>query len=291
MKKAISQLRFFLECHGCLKWISALLRKLGIVRLLHWIYEKNDSKTAQEAAAFKVFYEQNRDQFEKLSGMLEDDLSRKTLDKVVQFRHKPSLMGLKSVYVQPQYFQKDIFGPLKDEVFVDGGAYIGDTIDSYMKFSGGVYKRIYAWEPDEDNIKWLEKYKEKYDNITVVPCGLWSEKTELSFLQGVGNGSRIQQDAQGEVVLKVKVDSIDNVCADDKVTFIKMDIEGSEMEALKGAVNVIKRDKPRLAICIYHEPEHLYEIPFWIKQTVPEYKLYMRQHSCGRNETVIYATV
>ena len=92
-------------------------------------------------------------------------------------------------------------------------------------------------------------------------------------------------------VNRIPVDSIDNVCSGDKVTFIKMDIEGSEMEALKGAENVIKRDKPRLAICIYHKPEDLYEIPFWVKETVPEYKLYIRHHSNLQNETVLYATL
>ena len=103
-------------------------------------------------------------------------------------------------------------------------------------------------------------------------------------------GSGITDELEPGVV-SVKVNSIDNVCAEDKVTFIKMDIEGSEIEALKGAVNVIKRDKPRLAICIYHKPEHLYEIPFLVKETVPEYKLYIRHHCDNCADTVLYATI
>ena len=70
-----------------------------------------------------------------------------------------------------------------------------------------------------------------------------------------------------------------------------MDIEGAEIEALKGAEKTIKRCKPKLAICIYHEYEHLYKIPMMIKEMVPEYKLYMRHHSDTSSETVIYACV
>ena len=155
---------------------------------------------------------------------------------------------------------------------------------------GGGYKRIYAWEPDEDNLSALKANTENLDNVKIVPCGLWHEKTELCFMADGSTGSKIVDRTESGVG-RILVDSIDNVCAGDKVTFIKMDIEGSELAALKGAENVIKRDKPRLAICIYHKPEDLYEIPVWIKETVPEYKLYIRHHSETMAETVLYATL
>lgn len=154
----------------------------------------------------------------------------------------------------------------------------------------GGYRRIYAWDPDEENLNRLKENTRKFDNIVCIPYGMWSEKTEL-FFHSIGTGSSGIVENGADDVQRIKVDSIDNVCSGDKVTFIKMDIEGSEVEALKGAVNVIKRDKPKLAICIYHKPEHLYEIPFWIKETVPEYKLYIRQHSDTASETVLYATL
>lgn len=87
----------------------------------------------------------------------------------------------------------------------------------------------------------------------------------------------------------ITVDSIDNVCGKDRVTFIKMDIEGSEAEALRGAEKTIRRDKPRLAISLYHKPQDYFEIPFLIKEMVPEYKLYIRHHKPGKNDTVLYA--
>lgn len=133
----------------------------------------------------------------------------------------------------------------------------------------------------------MKKNLAKYDNIVVVPFGMWNEKTEIGFERRGDSGSVLNEDA----LEKVPVDTIDNVCYEDRVTFIKMDIEGSELNALQGAINVIRRDRPRLAICIYHSFEDLYQIPLWIKDTVPEYKLYMRHHNDDATETVIYATI
>lgn len=78
----------------------------------------------------------------------------------------------------------------------------------------------------------------------------------------------------------------------DRVTTIKMDIEGSELEALKGARETIRRDKPKLAICIYHKTEDLWEIPLYIKSLIPEYRFYIRHHGpSGLYDSVLYAVM
>lgn len=283
----IRKIKYVME-HSCFYGIVIVMRKLGIVHLLHILDGKiNCRKNKEEGKKFQKFYEQHEKEFKKLSEMLEDDFSRYTLDKVVEYRKTHNIHVLKDIIVQPQYFQKDIFDLGKDEVFIDGGAYVGDTIQDFIKIGGGQYKAIYAWEPDTDNLKQMKKRLHQYKNINIVPCGLWDQKDELGFTQGENATAKISSEATN----KIKVDSIDNVCADEQVTLIKMDIEGSEQKALRGAVSVIKRDKPKLAICIYHSPEDLYEIPFWIKSVVPEYKLYIRHHSDTGAETVVYATV
>ena len=78
---------------------------------------------------------------------------------------------------------------------------------------------------------------------------------------------------------------------EEKVTLIKMDIEGAELQSLKGAKRIIQHDKPKLAICIYHKPEDMVEIPLYIKELVPEYKLYIRHHSSNVSDTVLYAVM
>ena len=293
MGKAVGRIKSFLDHHTGLDKLDPLMRKLGVVHFLHILDEKvNWNRKAEDRAKFQLFFEQHFAEYQRLSDMLEDDFSRETLERVLEYRKMGRSKVLKEITVEPQYFQKDIFAPVENEVFVDGGGYTGDTVRSYMeKFTirgGENYKRVYVWEPDATNIERLNQNLKNYRDITVLPYGMWNEKGVLGFDQDGSGWARIDQTASN----KIQVDTIDNQCAEERVTFIKMDIEGSERNALKGAVNTIRRDKPRLAICIYHSPEEIYEIPFWIKATVPEYKLYMRHH-CRDSaaETVIYATL
>ena len=113
------------------------------------------------------------------------------------------------------------------------------------------------------------------------------KKETLSFFAGDGKLSRISDD--GNVI--INVDAMDSIIKDDKITFLKMDIEGSELKALHGARKIIQRDKPKLAICVYHKPEDIIEIPLYINSLVPEYKFYMRHYSIDSAETVLYAII
>ena len=87
----------------------------------------------------------------------------------------------------------------------------------------------------------------------------------------------------------VSVAAMDDMRECQDATFIKMDLEGAEMQALQGAENLIKRNKPKLAVCIYHSDQDMLEIIRYIHKIVPEYSLYVRQHSNGIGETVLYA--
>ena len=225
---------------------------------------KSRLKTLGRAKAFRECYELHRTEFQKLYELLEDDFSRRTLRNVIKYRLTPRTSLLRDIVVSPQYFVPDIIGPLKEEVFIDGGAYTGDMIASLYRERGKCWRKIYAWEPDEENRRILEKRCVDYKDVEIIPFALWKEKTELKFLAGKEVGSRISENGT-EVV---PVDTIDHVCSSDKVTFIKMDIEGSELEALRGAADVIRRDKPKLAISIYHKPKDYFEIPFYVKELV-----------------------
>ena len=148
--------------------------------------------------------------------------------------------------------------------------------------------KAYIWEPDEKNIARIsQKLKDYPDHYEVKPFAMWSKREQLHFS---GTGSVISQVSKfGKAI--VQADSIDNQHLHEPVTFIKMDIEGAEPDALMGAEQTILKYKPKLAICIYHQPAHLYEIPMWIKSRVPEYNIYIRHHSNALNETVCYAVL
>lgn len=190
-----------------------------------------------------------------------------------------------------QYFDPVLhFG--KDEIFVDGGSYDFSTSEMFLEKTekaGGNCKKIYAFEPDELNYKKCEdKIKNLgLNNVTLMCAGLWKEDAYVKFCMLGNAGSRILP-ADREDADKVKVVALDE-CITEKVTFIKLDVEGAELAALQGAKNIILRDRPKLAICIYHKKEDLWEIPYYIKSLVPEYKLYVRHYSNYGDETVLYA--
>jgi len=186
------------------------------------------------------------------------------------------------------YFEYDFLQPVENEVYVDCGVLDGDTIKEFINFSNGKYKKIFGFEPDTKSYRRTLDNLHGYERVQVYNKGVWSEETELLFTELGDGGSNINADG----TVKIPVTMIDKMVGDDVVTLIKMDIEGAELEALKGAAKTIKRCKPRCAISIYHKPEDIIELPFYLQSLVPEYKFYLRQQSVlGNAETVLYALV
>lgn len=191
---------------------------------------------------------------------------------------------------QEQYFDPDIIKLHENEVFVDAGVL---NLGTSLRFIEECEKnhiqsfKIHAFEPDGTSYKRCMEMLKNMPKVDVklYNAGLWSEDTTLYFDE-MGNGaSRITKEKTGVSIDTLSLDG----CVTDKVTFIKMDIEGAELEALKGSREIIKKHKPRLAICIYHKKEDFVEIPAFIKELVPEYKLYVRHYSNDAGETVLYA--
>ena len=191
-----------------------------------------------------------------------------------------------------QYFVQDIIGVSDGEVFIDGGGYTGDTVQQFIdtaKRAGANFKRIIVFEPDETNCALIRKFFGKRNDMTIIQKGLSDEEKILSF-EGEGVTFRAAGGDSSEAdIIYVPVINIDAVpeCAD--ATWIKMDIEGSEMDALHGAKEVILRNRPKLTISIYHSDEDMIRIAEYVHELVPEYKLYIRHHSRSQVETVLYA--
>ena len=183
-----------------------------------------------------------------------------------------------------QYF--DYFTPAKDEVFVDAGAYDGITLSQFGKWTGGAYRKVYAMEPAQSQLESLKAVAASMHDVEVWPFAAWSHATRLSF-SGDDTGGNAKVGPQGEDL--VDAIDIDTMVGDERVTFIKMDIEGSEMEALRGAARTIVRDKPRLAISIYHKPWDFLDLTSYILDLVPEYRLKIRHYNSNEWETVLYA--
>jgi len=232
------------------------------------------------------YIEENISKFTKVYDFLEDKKSKNTFIGVCNTRLTGNIEFLKEIYEKNEYFDKSIVKLTEEEVFVDGGAYNGDTLELFMKATNKQYKKYYAFEPDEDNLNELKSLIElqQFKNVIPMKRGIYSESKEICFSGKKGLSSFIDRNGDGVI----KVEKIDEVCSD--ATFIKMDIEGAELEALRGAENTIIKNKPKLAICIYHKIEHLTDIILHIDSLRKDYKYYVRQHSKNSSdELVLYA--
>ena len=128
---------------------------------------------------------------------------------------------------------------------------------------------------------------ENWSKVYVFNSGVFDKKCTLRFDSGKEGSSSIIEDGTDVI----EVDMIDNIDECQNATFIKMDIEGSEPEAIMGAAELIKRNKPKLAICIYHSDEDMINIIGLVHKLVPDYKMFVRQHSIYETETVLYCTL
>lgn len=202
-------------------------------------------------------------------------------------------MGRLTAGCGKQYF--DLFEPLEEEVFVDAGAYDGNTAIQFTNwrkdfgYSDGAH--IIAFEASEEAIKrcCLNVEQHGIDNFTIIKKGCYSKKGTISFLDDINSYAMASAHVSEFGNNTIETETIDNVLDGNKATFIKMDIEGSELEALKGAEKTLKEYKPRLAISMYHKPEDIIEIPSYILSVVPDYKLYLRHYTSDIWETILYA--
>jgi FkbM family methyltransferase len=245
-------------------------------------------RNSDRIETFTKCYKENKEKFKETYNLLTDECSRETYKAIIEFRKSYKYSAIRRYICYPQYFLKDIFN-YNNEIFVDGGGFRGDTVRSLVQnVPIKNIKKIYVWEPDETNEKYINEEIDKVQEqseiqIEMIPCALYNEKTILKFQNYSLGMSHI--DEKGTI--SVHSDTIDNRCPN--ATFIKMDVEGAEIAALHGAKNTIIKNKPKLAICVYHRNEDLYEIPLLLHEWVPEYNFYIRHHSAEVNETVLYA--
>jgi len=267
----------------------------GVLTFLHKKFDTDISE--DDMLEMNEYVASNKESIIKARDLFFDDISKMVYDSVIEYRCKGNKKILK--HSTNMYFPKDIFTLSDDEVFVDCGAFSGDTVFEFIRRTRGRFKAIHAFEPSQKHFNLLinniNKLKLHQGNITLLNEGVWSEPGLLSFFEQDLNlgSSHVSTDSNNAATesVSIKVNTLDAVFADIKPTLIKMDIEGSELEALKGAKDILIKHKPKLAICMYHKCEDFVDIPIFLSEVVPEYKLHVRHHACGYLDTVLYASI
>ena len=202
------------------------------------------------------------------------------------------------------YFQNDLITLKPGEVnLVDCGAYDGD---SFIEFQNSLEKLkikdsfVYCFEPDLSNFKKLRTNLNGYKNVDLFNLGVWNEKATLKFassnlmyktesciIRTEENLAKVIQATESDS--SIEVNSIDNLLYPNRVNIIKMDVEGSEFEALLGAQKTIKKYNPQLIISIYHNKDDMWNLILLIKNISNKYKFYIRHFSFSWSETVLIA--
>lgn len=228
----------------------------------------------------------HREELGAVYGLLADDLSRETYAAALSSKLGGDPERLYEVWRKDQYFPEGIIGLTDSEVFVDGGAYTGDTLLAFLRKTKNRYTRCCAFEPEPENMAKLAALagRQRFRDVSIIGKALWSGAEVLRFSGAAGSaGSSIS----GTGTAAVETDTVDRAAPD--ATYIKLDVEGAELEALKGAAETIRRNRPKLAVCLYHKPEDLFEIPLFIRSLAPGYRFFLRQHQPVSCELVLYA--
>lgn len=235
------------------------------------------------------FFLNHKIELENVFNRLADEESRKQFLAHLNCRVTLQFENLPKPDFRNQYFPNDIICLGQNEVFLDAGAYDGDTLKDFCNRTNFKFKKYIALEPDPiNNKKLLENSNElnkKNANIDVYAYAVGPENTVLKFDATGGEGAGISLNGN----LNVDCIKIDDKFYSEGLTFLKFDIEGGELGALIGAEKSIRKFKPVIAVCIYHKPEDFWGIPLKILEFNDNYKLFVRTHSLDGFECVMYA--
>lgn len=205
-------------------------------------------------------------------------------------------------FYEKQYFD-DILSFTEEEVFCDCGVLDGETSIQFAEKVQGKYKKLHLFEPDSANRKKTQEnmLASQLKNYEIHPVGVWNKQEELQFVM-LGGASTLVESNRSDVLEKlskdtvieiVPVDTLDHIFAEtpqeELPTYIKMDIEGAELQALQGAKAIIQKAKPKLAISVYHKDEDIVTLLLLIKHLHSDYQFYLRHYSNSFNETILYA--
>lgn len=218
------------------------------------------------------YVQENEERFDRAFSLLADERSRQTFVDVLNFKISGCCDFLFRCESEKSEVYQNILRLEKNEIIADLGAYDGDTIREFLNYTEEEYAHIFALEPDEKNFRKLKQKTEGLKELTLFNIGAWSEEEVLLFEKKAGRNS-----AKSSNGIPVKFNSVDNLISS-PLSFIKMDIEGAELQALEGCRKTIERHKPKLYVCAYHRNEDFFALPEKILSIREDYKIFLRHH-------------
>lgn len=229
---------------------------------------------------------ENTQELINLQKQFSDDLSIGVLASCIDYRLNGNPTVLGSYIDWELYLPTGIDLNHYSHTYVDCGSFDGDSVNLHISRYGTSIKKVFAFEPDPSTFKRLEENMSNYNFVSCINKGVGDKVCKLNFSANKDRASLFSE--AGE--LSIDITSLDNELLGEAPSFIKMNIEAFEPQALEGAKHIIKTHHPLLAISAYHKPEHIFSLVAQINSISPnQYKYYLRQHDGGLIETVLYA--
>lgn len=215
----------------------------------------------------------NADALSRVYSLLADDASKRCFENTVRYKLSGDIELLFGCETPPGEPYETFFPLGRQEVYLDLGAYRGDTVCDFISRTG-MYKHIYAVEPDIKSFGKLESSAAGFCDISCINAFAGEKCGTVDFFMDSSRGSK---KGVGRTVRSITADSLLN---GGEATFIKMDIEGAEIAALSGAEHTVSTFRPKMKIAAYHRTEDIIEIPLKVLSLRGDYKVYMRHNPC-----------
>jgi FkbM family methyltransferase len=212
---------------------------------------------------------------------------RNGLIKMQNFIFKSSPFLITQTWMFEQYALERSCEVSQGDFVIDGGSFMGET--AFWFLSKGASK-VYAFEPDPLNFKVLsENIKRNNMSERIIPIQqILLDKQDRVNISSTGTSMSITLGGGNTVVKSLTLDSFVERQKLERVDFIKLDVEGAELSILKGALETIKKFKPKMAISIYHKPEDIITIPLFLFNVLPQAKFYLSHKFYNWCETVLF---
>lgn len=228
-------------------------------------------------------YRENETEYQWIRSRLFDDESRQVFDNLMEFRLTGNLRAMAGFeYAADRQYFEPFLSLGKGEVFVDGGGFDGYTSDEFARRCPD-YAGIHFFEPSQKTFAVAKEKLAHLKHVHFHPMGLYDQRATLRFDADSGSASRIAE--TGEETIEVTL--LDEAVGE-RVTLIKLDLEGAELKALAGSQRRILTDHPKLAVAVYHHPEHFWQVPKLVLDLRDDYNLHLRHYTEGWTETIMF---
>ena len=234
------------------------------------------------------FYDENMDNIEKMYDILADDRSRETVVTFMNVLRSGDICLWDKVNGDStlKLLDPDVLDFSHQDHFVDVGAFTGDTIKKFVELCNGQYLSILGFEPDDHNFSAIQAYVQNNQlvNTHILKMAAGATSGTAFFTNNVSESCSLSTSG-----IEIPITTLDNLSEAQNTSLLKISANGYDLDVIKGAKNLIRNNKPQIAT--YAKNHLLWQVPFYLKQLVPEYEIYYRHYGIGRQAMICYAKV